>query len=239
MLSNINFGIWKYIVIALVAALILGFITFKILSSRNQLNLNKTNDFQTVDLTTTSTPAASLVDKVSEDITLQSLQSKIISLEATINDLKARIVVLEAKQVSSAQSTLLSSQLSTSTTTSTQKSPTYIPIAATGSTQNSDWTDISGTTVSIDPADYPGYTSMQFEANIQIFQTGTAYARVGSSDGTSVLASEISTSSTSYTYISSGKFNLPSGKKNYLLQLKSQITGYASSIQNARIKVNF
>ena len=89
-------------------------------------------------------------------------------------------------------------------------------------------------------ADYSGYTSMQFEANIQIFQIGTAYARVSNkTDGTSILSSEISTTSTSYTSVSSAKFNLPGGKKDYQLQLKSQITGYAASVQNARIKVNF
>lgn len=156
-----------------------------------------------------------------------SSDPQIKSLQKSIDDLKTRVTKLEGGS-------------SSTTTTSTSKSPAYISLAASGSNSDGDWTTISGTVVTIDTGDYSGYTSMQFEANIQIFQQGTAYARISNkTDGTSILNSEISTSSTSYTNITSSKFTLPSGKKDYQLQLKSLTTGYAASVQNARIKVNF
>lgn len=155
-----------------------------------------------------------------------SLDTKVKTLETSINDLTIRIAKLEGSPAPAASST--------------SKSPAYISLAASGSSPVGDWTTISGTIVTIDTADYPGYTSMQFESNIQVFQTGTAYARISNkTDGTSVLSSEISTTSTSYTNLTSSTFSLPGGKKDYQLQLKSQITGYAASVQNARIKVNF
>lgn len=161
-------------------------------------------------------------------ITTSSLDNKIKALETTIKDLDSRMIKLEGNSVP------------TTTSTSTSKSPAYISLAGSGSSSVGDWVTISGTVVTIDTADYPGYTSMQFEANIQIFQQGTAYARIGNkTDGTSVLSSEISTASTSYTNMTSSQFSLPGGKKDYQLQLKSLITGYAASVQNARIKVNF
>ena len=172
--------------------------------------LSKTNSTSTVSTTTTS-----------------SLDTKIKALETSVNSLSTRIAKLEGSPAPSS-------------TTSTSKSPAYISLAASGSSSVGDWTTISGTVVTIDTADYPGYTSMQFESNIQVFQTGTAYARISNkTDGTSILGSEISTTSTSYTNLISSKFSLPGGKKDYQLQLKSQITGYAASVQNARIKVSF
>lgn len=226
----------KLLPIALLITLALGFVTFKVFTN-NQVKVTSTTPVQSESLTSqipleevspTAEPAPSETD------TITSLQEKIKSLEDIINDLKQRIVVLESKQTTSVSSTSQSTQ----STSSTSKAPAYIPLAASGSSSVGDWANISGTTVTINPADYPGYTSMQFEGNIQIFQQGKAFARVGATDGTSVLSSEISTTSTSYTYVISSNFTLPS-KKDYQLQLKSLVTGYAAQIQNARIKVNF
>ncbi len=226
--------------IALLTALILAALTFRFFTaSSQQLGSTGSTTSATPPATSsltappevpTATPTSDLSTQVS------TLSDKVNKIDSTVNDLKGRVVVLESKQTSSAQPNAATSV--TSSTSTTTKSPVYIPLAASGSSSVGDWTNISGTTVTIDPADYPGYTSMQFQANIQIFQQGTAYARVGSSDGTAILGSEISTNSTSYTSISSGKFTL-SEKKSYLLQLKSLVTGYAASIQNAQIKVNF
>lgn len=178
-------------------------------------------EFTVTDLLKQKTPSGSVVTT-----TTNSLDNRIKTLETSINDLTTRIAKLEASPAPNS--------------TSTSKSPAYITLASSGSSSLGDWVTIPGTVITIDTADYPGYTSMQFEANIQVFQTGTAYARISNkTEGTSVLSSEISTTSTSYTNISSSKFSLPGGKKDYQLQIKSQITGYAASVQNARIKVNF
>ena len=225
--------------IALLTALILAALTFRFFTaSSQQLGSTGSTTSATPPATSSLTappevPTATPTSDLSTQVT--TLADKVNKNDSTVNDLKGRVVVLESKQTSSAQPNAATSVTSS---TSTTKSAVYIPLAASGSSSVGDCTNISGTTVTIAPSDYPGYTSMQFQANIQIFQQGTAYARVGSSDGTAILGSEISTNSTSYTSISSGKFTL-SEKKSYLLQLKSLVTGYAASIQNAQIKVNF
>ena len=202
----------------------------------------KDRDSSVTEITQVSTTSGTLENRIRElefsvtDILNQpksssapattSLDNKIATLETSINDLSTRIAKLETG--------------TTITATSTTKSPVYISLAGSGSSSVGDWATISGTVVTIDTGDYPGYTSMQFESNIQIFQQGTAYARISNkTDGTSILSSEISTTATSYTNMISSKFSLPGGKKDYQLQLKSLITGYAASVQNARIKVNF
>lgn len=225
--------------IALCVALILVALTFRFfIASTQQMNTIAPAVPSQIS-TTGSLPQAASPSSPTPDLPTQvtTLTDKVNKIDSTVNDLKSRVVVLESKQTAVTQTNSATS-VTSPTATTTIKSPIYIPLAASGSSGVGDWTNIDGTTITIDPADYPGYTSMQFEANIQIFQQGTAFARVGSTDGTAILGSEISTNATSYTDIISGKFTLPS-KKSYLLQLKSLVAGYAASVQNARIKVNF
>lgn len=159
-----------------------------------------------------------------------SLTDRIKTLETTISDLQKRISNLEKGSSTTQSSTNQSS---------TKKAPSYIPLGS-GSTSKTDWTNIDTLSITLDPADYPGYTSMQLETSIKIFQNGEAYARLGDKDnGTSILASEISTTSQSYTWITSSGFQLPSGKKTYIIQMKSLISGYEAFVENARIKVNY
>lgn len=169
---------------------------------------------------------ASGKSELSEEQPSSSSADRIQSLESTVANLQVQINVLKGG--------------STSTTTST-KSPVYIPLGWSGSSQATDWTSITTQTIVIDPADYAGYTSMQFEANIQIYQgNGMAYARVyDKEDGLAATNSQVSTTSQDYMWVTSATFQLPStSKKTYLLQLKST-SSYAANIQNARIKVNF
>lgn len=225
------------ILAAFVAALILAALTFRFFLARTQEGSPQAAPAVTNQTETTTQELAQPLPSASPDLSNQvsTLSDKVSKIDASVNDLKSRVVVLESKQNATTAQTS-----TTTTSTSVSQAPVYIPLAASGSSSTGDWANISGTVVTIDTADYPGYTSMQFEANIQIFQQGTAYARMGNkTDGTSVLSSEISTTSTSYTYVTSGKFTLPSGKKDYQLQLKSLVTGYAALIQNARVKVNF
>ncbi|QQG43126.1 MAG: hypothetical protein HYW45_02895 [Candidatus Daviesbacteria bacterium] len=225
--------------IALLAALILAALTFRFFLAPNQEENSalppESSQTPAVEELTQPVPTSTPISEISNQVA--TLSDKVNKIDSTVNDLKSRVVVLESKQNTTPAQT---STTTTNTPTSTSKAPVYIPLAASGSSSAGDWANISGTVATIDTADYPGYTSMQFEANIQIFQQGTAFARMGNkTDGTAVLSSEIYTTSTSYTYITSSKFTLPAGKKDYQLQLKSLVANYAASIQNARVKVNF
>jgi hypothetical protein len=121
-----------------------------------------------------------------------------------------------------------------------KKSPLYIPLGWVGDSTGMDWTSIPSQTISINGSDYSGYTSMQFEASIAVYQgNGQTFARIiNQSDNAIIFQSEISATSQNYTWVSSGNFTIPNSQKTFVLQLKS-LTGYNAQIQNARIKVNF
>lgn len=155
-------------------------------------------------------------------------EKRVKTLETSMADLVNRVIALEQKNTTA-----------TTSQTATSKAPSYIPLGWVGSSVNTNWASISGQEFTINTADYPGYISMQFEVSLRIFQNGQAFARLEVKDaGTSILASEVSTTSQSYTWLSSSTFQLPAGSKTYRLQLKS-LTGYSADVQNARIKVNF
>ncbi len=171
----------------------------------------------------TTTQTAATTSQVSGDI-----NSRVQSLENTVANLQVQINQLKGGGTSA-------------TTISGSKSPAYIPLGWNGSASTQDWSSVSSQSISIDPADYSGYTGMQFEANISVYQgNGTAYARLfDKDDGLAIIPSEVSGKTDTPTWASSATFQLPATtKKTYVLQVKTT-TGYASQVQNARIKVNF
>ncbi len=160
---------------------------------------------------------------------IDELKSQVTSLQYEVDTLK--------KTSGTTTSTPQSSSQTTTTTATTAKAPVYIPLGWIGSATSTDWSNVTGQEISIDPADYPGYKNVYFEVALRIFQNGKAYARLqNKDDGTALLSSEVSTTATDYTWLTSAAFQLPGAKKTYRLQLKS-LTGYSSDVQNARIKI--
>ncbi len=174
-----------------------------------------------------TTPASSPLAKPSAS---SSLDQRLSSVELTAQSLQGQINQLK-----------ISGNTTTSApATSPSKAPAYIPLGWIGAISALDWVTVTTQEFTIDPADYPGYQSMQFEVNLRIYQgNGKAYARLlNNTDGTAMQNSEVSTTSQDYNWVSSATFVLPSGKKAYRMQLKSS-TSYEAGVQNARIKVNF
>ncbi len=164
---------------------------------------------------------------VSQKQTGTVTESRIQSLEASLANLTSRISVLEN-----------SSKTTTSTTSS--KAPLYIPLGSGGnSSGDRNFVTLPSYQVSIDPGNYPGYTSMQLEVNMKLEQSvGIANARLYNSSDNSAISATASTTSSQYITVSSGTFTLPSGNKTYILQVQST-EGYQLTVSNARIKVNF
>lgn len=183
---------------------------------------------------------------------VKDLQSQVENLTKQINDLKksnnweARLTALESglAEVKVKIVTLEKGTTETSTSTSstpTSKSPLYIPFGSGGGPwTNEDWHLTPEYQVSINPADYPGYTGMQLELIFRYNQpSGTAYARLINATDNKVISSELSTTSTAYTLQNSASFQLPSGTKTYQLQVKNSASNNSIFIQTARIKVSF
>lgn len=191
-------------------------------------------------------PNASLEDKVKslEDVVtklvtqINSLKSsgnsaqttssdaKLSSLEAAITELKARVSSLEKATPAPVTSTSF-------------KAPLYIPLGSGGQIADTNWVSLDTFQISLDPASYSGYTSMQLELNMRLNQPGgQVYARLYNSSNSSSVSSEVSSTSTTSSVATSSTFTLPPGSKNYVLQAKSK-DGNLIFIDYARMKVNF
>lgn len=216
-------------------------------STKQSLTTPKINEVEQGPLEVPKTlPNASLEDKVKslEDVVtklvtqINSLKSsgnspqtssdaKISSLEAAITELKARVSSLEKATPAPAPAAV------------SQKAPLYIPLGSGGQTQDTNWASLDTFQISLDPASYFGYTSMQLEVNMRLNQPGgQVYARLYNSSNSSSVSSEVSSTSTTSSVATSSTFTLPTGSKNYVLQAKSK-DGSLIFIDYARIKVNF
>lgn len=158
-----------------------------------------------------------------------SLEKKVSSLEGSILDLKARVSALEK-----------ATPVPSTTTSSSSKSVVYIPLGSGGGPwSNTDWYTLNEYEISLDPANYPGYTGMVLEVSFRLVESaGTGSVRLYNTSDSSVTSSQLDTTSTTYGLKTSSSFTLPSGSKTYKLQVKSS-SNKDLFIQSARIKVNF
>lgn len=155
-----------------------------------------------------------------------STNSQLNSIEASITDLKTRVIALEQATPAPAAA-------------SSSKSTVYIPLGAGGQISDTNWANLNTFQISLEPASYAGYSSMQLEVNMRLNQPGgQVFARLYNSSSGSVTSSEISSTSTTSSVVTSNTFTLPAGTKNYVLQAKSK-DGSQAFIDYTRIKVNF
>lgn len=184
---------------------------------------------------TQSTDSATIISPITQQpetvsIASSTIDDRVSTLEIKLSVLQKRIEQLEGK-----------TGTTTTTQTTTSKSPSYaFALGSSGGVTTQDWSSLSSLSVTLDPADFPGYKSFQLEVELQQFQgNGTAHGRLyNNTDKLAIFGSETSTSSFNYTWVSSQSFSLPSSKKSYILQLKTT-TGYTASANNFRIKVNY
>jgi hypothetical protein len=176
-------------------------------------------------ITKLATQLNALKNQTPQTTNTSVLDSRVVDLEASNTELKVRVSALEKGapgEVSSSQPTI------------------YIPMGATaGPIRYNEWTLLGEYETSIDPGNYPGYTGMSLEVNFRMVDPNdVGYIRLYNVTDSSVVSSELSTSSTSFGSKSTSSFKLASGQKTYKLQVKS--TGAKDFyIQSARIKVNF
>ncbi len=157
--------------------------------------------------------------------TSNTLDSRLANVESAVTDLKTRVSALE--------------KVSPAPTTS-NKYPLYIPLGSGGGPWgDQDWNTLGEYQASINADDYPGYSSMQLEANFRLVESaGTGSVRLYNVTDGSSLSSQLDTTGTSFATQTSGTFKLPSGKKTYTIQVKSS-QGKSLFVQSARVRVNF
>ncbi len=149
------------------------------------------------------------------------------STQASITELKARVAILE--KATPAPST------STSVTA-------YIPLGSSGVYTNTDWVSLPEYEISLDPANFPGYSGMVLESTFRMDDpSGTASVRlynVTDGSATSTQLDSTTSTATTFTLRSSASFKLATGAKTYRLQVKSS-AGKNLFLQSARIRVTF
>ncbi len=158
----------------------------------------------------------------SKTVSQSSFDSRLTIVESAITDLKARVSSLEKVTPAPASSA---------------KSTVFIPLGSGGSWGDQSWYSLNEYQVSLDPADYSGYTSMRLEIIFRIVNGSTGSVRLYNSTDNNAISSEVSTTSSNFGLSSSSSFTLPAGSKTYNLQVKT--SGGSVFIELARIRVNF
>lgn len=204
--------------------------------SASSKNIDDTSFFQKID--TLEQEVQALKKELGRPLPSGSATSRTSSntnIEVRLNTIETTLATLQSKV-----NTLSGSSTQTSQST-TSKSPTvYIPLGSGGTTTDKTGIVLDNYQVSIDPADYPNYKTMQLEATLKMnVANGTVTANLyNATDGSDVTNSSVSTTSDKSTLLSSYTFTLPSSKKTYKLKVKSS-EGVEVQLQSARIKVNF
>jgi len=118
------------------------------------------------------------------------------------------------------------------------KSTIYVPIPGSGIVLNTDWSDISGTDFYLSKSDFQGLSGVYFEANFRL-QNGNGTASLRIYDKTHSIApsgGELSVSSQTSTFVSSGPVYLWEGNNHYIVQAKSS-TSDTTIFESGRLKI--
>lgn len=171
----------------------------------------------------------SLVNKVNvtpKPTSDPALDSRLKSAETAVTELKARVSSLE--------------KASPAPAATSSKSTLYIPLGSGGGPwADQNWYSMPEYEISLDPANYPGYSGMVLEVTFRMVEAaGTGSVRLYNVTDGSAVSGQLDTTSTIFALKTSPSFTLSTGTKTYRLQVKST-SNRDIFIQSARIKVNF
>ena len=164
---------------------------------------------------------------------LNSLEEKVGTLESSNSALLSKISELEtAKKTNTGKIT---------TVVNTSKTPVLIPINPGGNVNSKDWTNLTSGSITMDPADYPGYKNAYLIINLSVYVgQGKAFAQLVNPNSTlAILPSEVSTNSDTPVSLTSGPFQLPKGKNTYTIQLKTLTEGYPAQAEGSFLQITY
>lgn len=168
------------------------------------------------------------LDLLSDKLSL--LENKVNQLEGSNSALLSKISGLEAGKSGTAPQTVTSS-----------KTPVLIPINPGGSVNSTSWTNLTSGSITIDPANYPGYKNAYLIINLSVYQgQGTAYAQlVNTANTLAIIPSQVSTSSFSPVSLTSLGFRLPAGSNTYTIQLYTRVSGYPAQAEDSFLQITY
>ena len=169
-----------------------------------------------------------------EDLT--DLTDKIYLLEDKVNTLESSNSGLLAKinALGSVKNNSISIQ-------NGKKSPVLLPINPGGSVNSTSWANLTSGSITIDPADYPGYKNAYLIINLSVnVGQGTAYAQLVNTVNTlAIIPSQVSTSSYFPVTLTSGPFQLPAGSNTYTIQLYTQVPNYPAQAEDSFLQITY
>jgi hypothetical protein len=128
----------------------------------------------------------------------------------------------------------------TPTTASPNIKVLFIPIGTTGTTTNTDWTDVSGTDIYFNLTDYPGVKNVRWELSLQTNSANTnVYARLYDvTNKREVDNSQLTTNLITYEFLRSGDLTIWSGNNLYRVQIKG-LNGNTANFLTPKLKIVF
>ena len=161
---------------------------------------------------------------------IEDLESKVDTLESSNSALLTKLDQLQTSPKSN-----------TSGQTNSNKTPVLLPINPGGNIDSTTWSNLTTGTVTVNPADYPGYKNAYLIMNLSVYVgQGTAYAQlVNSQNGLAIIPSRVQTSSDQPVSVTSGPFQLPSGNNSYTIQMYTQVPGYPAQAGNSFLQITY
>lgn len=160
---------------------------------------------------------------------LSLLENKVNQLEGSNSALLSKISGLEA------------GKSGTTPQVASNKTPVLIPINPGGSVNSTSWTNLTSGSITVDPANYPGYKNAYLIINLSVYQgQGTAYAQlVNTANTLAIIPSQVSTGSFSPVSLTSQGFRLPTGSNTYTVQLYTQVSGYPAQAADSYLQITY
>ena len=162
--------------------------------------------------------------------------SEASSVETTLENLSARVAALELLATPSGKNTTTIVNNTTVSQPATGKvTETFLPIGG-GSTDNRDWTTLTGAQIMFDPKKFGQIVRVRFEAAGYTIG-GEVHARlIDITNNTIYYSTELMFNTSNPTWTRTAKFSIPTSPTTFQVQLRST-SGETANLQDSRLVI--
>lgn len=159
------------------------------------------------------------------------------SVQSQLDDLSTRLAALELQATAAGKNTTTTVVKNTTITqpTSGKITETFLPIGG-GSTDNRDWTTLTGAQIMFDPKKFGQIVSVRFEAAGYTIG-GEVHARlIDITNNTIYYSTELMFNTNNPTWSRTAKFSIPTSPTTFQVQLRST-SGETANLQDSRLVI--
>ncbi len=167
--------------------------------------------------------------------TVSSLPTNTTSVASSVADVRALLAQV-SQRLDTVESQLNKPAVTTSAPAPKSEAREYVIYLGSGSTDNREWTVISGAGLSLDMSKYHNVREVRFEAGLSIIN-GEAHARLyNQTTGQPFYTTEVWHNTSSASWKTSSALSLPAGTNYYSVQMRSS-SGEMANLVGARLKI--